>query len=197
MRPVRCACAVVVVAGVFFGTSCQDQSEAYVAAATISEDGFARKERDIRRWLGREIRLWGYVDHGNLYGNGNARRILGIFWSGDGPSSTTWRFNLKAEADDATGRSFPVHVRDDAGRDNLLTAFAEDALARRPTKVFLQGRLFAFEAPGNLRSHTGLYMEVPSSQAISLSSPLNRRPMDHRHAPGAHHSPVRMSSGIR
>ncbi len=46
--------------------------------------------------------------------------ILGDWWSGEGPDATTWRFNLKAEADDEVGHSFPVHVPNDPGRDDLL-----------------------------------------------------------------------------
>lgn len=100
-----------------------------------------------------------------------ARRILAEFWSGDGPHPATWRFDLKAEANDAAGHSFAVHVPDDEGRDDILRAFVADALARRPTRVFLKGRLFTFAAPTNAVSLTGLNMEIESSKDIQFRPP--------------------------
>ena len=61
----------------------------YLAAASISEDGFARNGKEMRKSQGQEIRLWGFVDHGNLYGNDGTRKILAEWWSGAGPSATT------------------------------------------------------------------------------------------------------------
>jgi hypothetical protein len=54
---------------------------------------------------GGPVRLWGFVDHGNLYGDGRAKRVLAEWWSGYGPDADTWRFDLKGEADDPVGRS--------------------------------------------------------------------------------------------
>jgi hypothetical protein len=88
---------------------------------------------------GQEVRLWGFVDPGNLYGDVEAKRLLGAWWSGAGPDADTWRFGLKAEADDPIGHSIPVQVRNDAGRDALLAAFRADVEAGRPTRVFSPG----------------------------------------------------------
>lgn len=147
---------------------CDERADGYLAASAISENGFAANGKGVRQALGREILLWGYVDHANLYGHDGARQILAEWWSGHGPSATTWRFNLKAKADDPVGRSFQVHVPNDPGRDVLLTAFLADARAGKPTKVFLKGRLFTFDAPTNASSLIGLYMELQSSQDILL-----------------------------
>lgn len=143
----------------------------YVAASAVSRGGFARNAEAMRAVEGREIRLWGYVDHANLHGDAGARRILAEFWSGDGPRPATWRFDLKAEANDAAGHSFAVHVPNDEGQQDILRAFVADARARRPTRVFLKGRLFTFAAPTNAVSLTGLNMEIESSKDIQFRPP--------------------------
>jgi hypothetical protein len=106
-----------------------------------------------------------------MYGDKGAREILGDWWSGEGPDATTWRFNLKARADDDTGQSFAVHVPNDAGRNDLLRAFVADARAQRPTRVFITGRLTTFEAPSSDRVRTGLTIEVQSSNDVSPEAP--------------------------
>ena len=87
-------------------------------------------------------------------------------------SAASWRFNLKARPGDETGESFAVHVRNDSGRAALLDAFVADARLRRPTKVFLQGRVFSFDAPTEGATLTGLHIEVLSSQDIRLATPM-------------------------
>lgn len=140
----------------------------YRAASSISRDGFAINDDEIRQLDGQEAMVWGYVDHGNLYGDEGARAILGDWWSGDGPDASTWRFNLKAQADDAVGKSFAVTVPNDAGRDALLRQFVADAQAQRPTRIFVTGRLTTFEAPSSDRVRTGLTLDVQSSSDITL-----------------------------
>ncbi len=148
----------------------EDAAEAgdYVAASSISKNGFAIDDEQARALDGQEIKLWGYVDHGNLYGDDSARAILEDWWSGEGPDATTWRFNLKANAGDEVGKSFAVHVANDAGRDELLRRFVADARAQQPTKVHLTGRLTTFEAPSSDRVRTGLMLDVQSSSDIRL-----------------------------
>jgi hypothetical protein len=147
---------------------CNKQTDDYIAASSISDNGFARNEKEIRSINGQPIKIWGFVDHHNLYGDEGTKRILQEWWSGDGPTATTWRFNLKAKPDKAAGHSFSVRVPNDQGRDGLLTIFLADARAGRPTKVFLKGRLFTFNAPTNMVKQTGLYLEVQSSQDIHV-----------------------------
>ena len=145
---------------------CHQRVGDYVAASSISRNGFARDGAALRQADGQEIKLWGYVDHGNIYGDAGAQAILSDWWSGDGPDDTTWRFNLKANADDEVGQSFAVHVPNGPERDGLLKRFLADARARRPTKVFLQGKLFTFDAPTNGARLTGLRLELSSSSDI-------------------------------
>jgi hypothetical protein len=149
-------------------SGCSERIDDYMSAASISANGFALDGETMRQEEGQTIRLLGFVDHANLYGNAGARLILGDWWSGEGPGAAAWRFNLKANGDDKAGRSFPVLVADDPGRDALLKKFMADAQAGRPTRVFVKGRLFTFAAPTQAGLLTGLYLKVDSSQDIRL-----------------------------
>ena len=155
-------------------TGCDDRIDGYLAASSISANGFARDAKEIRKAQGQVIALWGFVDHRNLYGGAGAKAILQDWWSGDGPDAATWRFDLKVRENDEAGHSFAVHVPDDDGRDELLRAFLADARAQRPTRVFVKGRLFTFDAPTNVATHSGLYMQLQSSQNILLRPPKAR-----------------------
>jgi hypothetical protein len=95
---------------------CNEPTGGYEAASAISRDGFARNREAMRAAEGREIRLWGYVDHPNLYGDAGARRIVAQFWSGDGPHPATWRFDLKAE-------SIPLLTKGPPERPPLFSVF--------------------------------------------------------------------------
>lgn len=150
---------------------CNERSGEFVAASAISAQGFARDGAEVANNQGREVKVWGFVDHSNLFGDSGVKRILGDWWGGQGPNATTWRFNLKAREDDGAGASFPVYVANDPKRDELLQVFVEDARARRPTKVFVKGRLFTFQAVTSLSTLTGLYLEVQSSGDIWLAVP--------------------------
>jgi len=120
---------------------------------------------------GRDVQLWGLVDYGNLYGDADAKRVLGEWWSGQGPDPDHWRFDLKARVDDPMGHSFSVLVPNDAGREDLLEHFVADARARRATKVFVTGRLSTFPAPAQILDRSGLYLQLRSSQDIRLDPP--------------------------
>jgi hypothetical protein len=157
-----------------FLVGCSEQIGDYTAASSISENGFARDEKQVRELEGQQVKIWGFVDHANLYGDESAKEILEDWWSGDGPSATTWRFNLKAREDDEAGQSFSVYVPNDAGRDDLLKAFVADARAQHATRVFVKGKIFTFDAPTNATARTGLYMELQSSHDILLQPPEER-----------------------
>jgi hypothetical protein len=150
---------------------CNEKTGDYLAASSISKNGFAVNDEEMRKLHGREINIWGFVDHGNMYGDEKVKQILKEWWSGHGPESANWSFNLKSREDDDTGHSFSVHVFDDEGRDELLEVFLNDARAQRATKVFVKGRIFTFDAPTNVIGHKGLYMEVKSCRDILLELP--------------------------
>jgi hypothetical protein len=147
---------------------CGERVGEYLPVSAIARGGFVTAERAVAEVHGREVRLWGFVDQGNLYGDAEAKRVLGEWWSGEGPDPDHWRFDLKAQSDDPVGSSFAVLVPNDAGRDDLLARFVADARARRATKVFVTGRLFRFHAPTQMLDRTGLYLQLRSSQDIRL-----------------------------
>lgn len=154
--------------GAHLPPGCAVREADYLPASSISASGFAREAATDRLPQGAEIRLWGYVDHGNLYGDDEAKNLLGNWWSGPGPDAASWRFNLKARANDPVGASFAVHVPSDLLRDDVLKLFRADAEAGRPTRVYLRGRVLSFDAPTNTGTLAGLRMEMRSSLDIRL-----------------------------
>lgn len=168
-RPVRQLHVLSLVATFLLAMcGCSDRIAGYTAASAISANGFARNPSSFRDEAGREIRLWGFVDPSNLYGDEDVKNLTGEWWSGPATEPGTWRFNLKANVEDERGHSFPVIVPDDAGRDALLRFFIEDAIAGKPTRVYLTGRIFTYDAPSNLSSRVGLTMRLQSSRDILL-----------------------------
>ena len=165
---------VIILVVTVFLVGCSEQIGDYTAASSISENGFAKDAKHVRGLEGQQVRIWGFVDYANMYGDEGAQEILGEWWGGDRPDATTWRFNLKAREDDEAGQSFAVHVPNDEGRDDLLRAFVADARAQKSTRVFVRGRIFTFDAPANTVSRTGLYMELESSHDILLEPPEER-----------------------
>jgi hypothetical protein len=117
----------LVIASLLIG--CDGRIGDHLVASSISENGFARDAKEILEARGRKIKLWGFVDHGNIYGDVGAKKILGDWWSGDGPDAATRRFDLKAREDHEVGHSLAVHVPNDSGRDGLLTVLLADARA--------------------------------------------------------------------
>jgi hypothetical protein len=153
--------------------ACGDSQDGYVAAAEISRHGFAREGAELRSMQGQVIRVQGFVDHANLFGDAAAREILAEWWGGESRDAATWSFNLKANESDDAGQSFTVHVHSDDGRDELLRRIVADARAGRATRVHVTGRLRLFEAPENLVTRTGLYLESQGSNRILLNRPAD------------------------
>ena len=165
---------VIILVVTTFLVGCGGQIGDYIAGSSISENGFAKDAKHVRELEGQAVQIWGFVDYANMYGDEGAQEIIGEWWGGEGPSATSWRFNLKAREDDEAGPSFAVHVPNGEGRDDLLQAFVADARAREPTKVFVKGRIFTFDAPANAILLTGLYMELQSARDILLEPPEER-----------------------
>lgn len=140
--------------------------EDYLPASKFSRAGFARADVNLEPLLGREIRVQGFVDHLNIYGDEAAKAILGEWWAGAGPDEQTWRFGLKADESDPAGHAIYVEAPNDLLRNDLLSLFAADARAGRPTQVYLRGRLFTFDAPLNVAGRTGLRLEVASTRDL-------------------------------
>lgn len=142
-----------------------------VSAAQYTRHGLVRDTAEARVLNGREVRLQGFVDHGNLYGNASAEKLLQERWSGPGPEPQLWRFDLKAVADDPVGESFAVWVPNGLLRDDMLRKFLADARSYRPTEVWVQGRLVTFDAPTNALSLIGLRLELRSASEIRFRPP--------------------------
>ena len=166
---------LIMLAALTFMVGCNHQIGDYTAVSSISKEGFAEDEQQIRELEGQEVKLWGFVDHRNLYGDEGTKAILEEWWGGDGPDASTWRFNLKAGENDEAGHSFPVYVPNDQGRDDLLRLFLADAKAQRSTKVFVTGKIFTNDAPTNVATLTALYMELQSSKDILPEPPKKSR----------------------
>lgn len=149
-------------------STCSPAAADYTAASSIVKSGFARSAKAIEKMAGREIAIWGYVDHKNLYGDDDARQILGDWWGGYSPDPGGWQFRLKAKSDDAAGQSFAVNLPNDLLRDDWLRLFVADARNGRPTQVYLKGTLKTFAAPTNTRALPGLSMSLRSSREIRL-----------------------------
>jgi hypothetical protein len=164
---------LIVVAPLVLMSGCNRQIGDYVAVSSISRNGYARNEKLMREINGNEIKVWGFVDHSNIFAD-DADYILGDWLGGKGPGPGTWRFNLKSEPDDDPGASFMVCLPNDEGRDKLLKIFVTDAKAGKPTRVFVKGRIFTFDAPVNFSTLTGLRMEVESTENISVDHPDNQ-----------------------
>jgi hypothetical protein len=151
--------------------ACEESPANAIPLSRLADGGFARNARVLERWRGREPRLLGFVDHGNLYGDGEARDILGERWAGPGPADGIWRFDLKGAADDPVGRSFAVHLPANAGAAALFRRFAADAVMGRPTRVRVSGRLHGFSAPTQARRLVGLYLVLGLSRAVAPDRP--------------------------
>jgi hypothetical protein len=186
----RDAWIVALVIASLLPVGCGEQVGGYLPATAIARKGFLIDQRTAANLEGRETKLWGFVDHCNMYGDAGAKEILQEWWSGHGPDARSWRFNLKGDASDAVGDSFPVYVPNDAGRDGLLRRFVSNARAEKPTKVFVTGKMFTFHAPTQILDLTGLYLQLHSSKTISISPRVGeQKPGQFRHE--AEHGPAK------
>jgi len=59
-------------------TGCHEQRDDYIAASSISQNGFARNGEEMHKVHGQEIMVWGFVDHSNIYGDDGAKKFLKI-----------------------------------------------------------------------------------------------------------------------
>jgi hypothetical protein len=163
--------AYLVLAAAVALAGCGEPAGEYLPVSAIARGGFVSDEGTVAEMHGREVRLWGFVDQGNLYGDAEAKRVLGEWWSGEGPDPNHWRLDLKARADDPVGHSLAVLVPNDAERGDLLDRLAADARAGRATRIFVAGRLSSFDAPTQILDLTGLYLLLRSSRDIRIDPP--------------------------
>jgi len=150
---------------------CDNRVEGYVAASSISRNGFARNAAALRGAEGQVIRVWGYVDPANI-GTVDAESTI----DQDGRKVPAhglaiWSFNVKARQSDQAGHSFAVHVPEDARAAGIRELLMAESREGKSTVVFLKGRLFTFDAPTNTGRLTGLYLVLESSRDLLLEPP--------------------------
>jgi hypothetical protein len=92
-----------------------------------------------------------------------------VEWRGTRPGDLA--FQSQGLSGRSPGNSFAVHVPVDGKRDGILGLFVANAGAKKPTRVFLKGKVFKFDAPTNFTRQTGLYVELASSDDILFTPP--------------------------
>ena len=136
----------------------------YVPASSFSKKGFAKNRKEVLAHRGKVLKVWGYVDGGNVFPKD---------WGDNQPGK--WRFKLKAKPWDDVGQSFSIHIPVDDGHDELVALFEATDFADKPTRVFVTGKLSTFDAPMNFVRKTGLSMDLNSSEDVLLKAPTEMR----------------------
>ena len=151
---------IIMTATLFLG-GCKDKPIAgYIPASSFSKKGFAKNRDEVLALRGKVLKVWGYVDGGNVFPKD---------WGTNQPGK--WRFKLKAKPSDEVGQSFSIHIPVDDRHDELVALFEDSDFADKPTRVFVTGKLSTFDAPMNFVRKTGLSMDVNSSKDILLKVP--------------------------
>ena len=152
---------LILIVPLFLG-GCKDKPiGGYVPASSFSKKGFAKNREQVLALRGKVLKVWGYVDGGNVFPKD---------W-GDNQHGK-WRFKLKAKPSDDVGQSFSIHIPVDDRHDELVALFEATDFADKPTRVFVTGKLSTFDAPMNFVRKTGLIMDVNSSKDIFLKAPI-------------------------
>ena len=151
---------LILIVPLFLG-GCKDKPiGGYVPASSFSKKGFAKNREQVLALRGKVLKVWGYVDGGNVFPKD---------WGDNQPGK--WRFKLKAKPSDDVGQSFSIHIPVDDRHDELVTLFEATDFANKPTRVFVTGKLSTFDAPMNFVRKTGLSINVNSSKDILLKVP--------------------------
>ena len=152
---------LILIVPLFLG-GCKDKPiGGYVPASSFSKKGFAKNREQVLALRGKVLKVWGYVDGGNVFPKD---------WGDNQPGK--WRFKLKAKPSDDVGQSFSIHIPVDDRHDELVALFEATDFANKPTRVFVTGKLSTFDAPMNFVRKTGLIMDVNSSKDIFLKAPI-------------------------
>ncbi len=128
----------------------------YVAASSFTKGGFVDNNQTKLTIVGKEIKVWGFVDYSNVCPIG----------MDDGPTPTTWQFSLKARSSSAAGSSFAIHTPKDARQQKLLQEFSRNEAAGLPTKVFVKGIARTSDLNTNTGRLIGLTIETASTEDI-------------------------------
>jgi predicted small lipoprotein YifL len=64
--------AYLVLAAALALAGCGERVGEYLPVSAIARGGFVGDDRTVAEVHGQDVRLWGFVDHGNLYGDAEA-----------------------------------------------------------------------------------------------------------------------------
>ena len=104
---------------------CKDKPIAgYVPASSFSKKGFAKNREQVLALRGKVLKVWGYVDGGNVFPKD---------WGTNQPGK--WRFKLKSKPSDEVGQSFSIHIPVDDRHDELVALFEATDFADKPTRL--------------------------------------------------------------
>ena len=152
---------IIMIVSLFLG-GCKDKTiGGYVPASSFSKKGFAKNREEALAHRGKVLKVWGYVDGGNVFPKD---------WGTNQPGK--WRFKLKAKPSDEVGQSFSILIPVDDRHDELVALFEATDFSEKPSCVFVTGKLSTFDAPMNFVRKTGLSMDVNSSKDILLKAPI-------------------------
>ena len=155
---------IILIVPLFLG-GCKDKPiGGYVPASSFSKKGFAKDREVVLALRGKVLKVWGYVDGGNVFPKD---------WGTNQPGK--WRFKLKAKPWDDVGQSFSINIPVDDRHDELVALFEATDFAEKPTRVFVTGKLSTFDAPMNFVRKTGLSMDLNSSKDVLLKAPTEMR----------------------
>ena len=155
---------IILIAPLLLGGCVDKPIGGYVPASSFSKKGFAKNREEALAHRGKVLKVWGYVDGGNVFPKD---------WGTNQPGK--WRFDLKAKPSDDVGQSFSIHIPVDNRHDELVALFEATDFADKPTRVFVTGKLSTFDAPMNFVRKTGLSMDVNSSKDVLLKAPTEMR----------------------
>ncbi len=151
---------IIMVAPLLLGGCVEKSMGGYMPASSFSKKGFAKNREQVLALRGKVLKVWGYVDGGNVFPKD---------WGDNQPGK--WRFKLKAKPSDDVGQSFSIHIPVDDRHEELVALLEATDFANKPTRVFVTGKLSTFDAPMNFVRKTGLSINVNSSKDILLKVP--------------------------
>ena len=152
---------IILIVPLLLGGCVDKPISGYVPASSFSKKGFAKNREEALAHRGKVLKVWGYVDGGNVFPKGSGVNQPG-----------KWRFDLKAKPSDDVGQSFSILIPVDDRHDELVALFEATDFADKPTRVFVTGKLSTFDAPMNFVRKTGLSMDVNSSKDVLLKVPI-------------------------
>ncbi len=142
--------------------------EGHMPLADIVKKGFARDKKFMLRQEGREIRIWGYVDHANISLKQGTIEKQPLNWDTPGNDEVSY-FDLKARQTDGPGESIRIRIAGDPGPyKDLFNKLRDMETSDRQAWVLVTGIVRTFEAPTNTGLLIGVSIDVTSPENVSF-----------------------------